>query len=99
MNNKFSLSAKAEQDIRDIWLYIAQDSISSAEKIADQLEEAFLMLSTHPSIGAKRHDLLDIPVRFWVIHNYFIIYNPDTNPLQILRVISSFRDIKNTFKP
>lgn len=63
-NNQFSLSSKAEQDMRDIWLYIAQDSIAAAEKFADELEEAFLMLSNYNSIGSLRPHLIDLPVRF-----------------------------------
>ncbi len=97
-NNKFCLTDEAQKDMQDIWLHIAQDSVPSAEKFANELEEAFFRLSRHHSLGSRRPELLDMPVRFWVIHNYYIIYNPETDPLQILRIISSFRDIKNTFK-
>ena len=96
-NYNFSLTPQAEQDLREIWLYISQDSISAAEKVANDLEKSFAKLSLYPKIGRQRDDLLDIAVRFWVVHNYYVIYNPDTNPLQILRVMSSYRDIKNNY--
>jgi plasmid stabilization system protein ParE len=96
-SNSFSLTVQAEQDIKDIWLYIAQDNLKAAEKTVDLFEQAFLKLVANPDIGSKRQDLTDKPVRFWLVYSYYIIYNPKTNPLQILRVISSYRDIKNNY--
>ncbi|HJD57632.1 type II toxin-antitoxin system RelE/ParE family toxin [Candidatus Tisiphia endosymbiont of Ptychoptera albimana] len=97
-NNSFCLTTAAEQDIKDIFLYIAQGSPKAADKIVNLFEQAFLKLVTNPNIGSKREDLTDKPVRFWLIYSYYIIYNPETKPLQILRIISSYRDIKNTYQ-
>ncbi|MFU7502456.1 MULTISPECIES: type II toxin-antitoxin system RelE/ParE family toxin [unclassified Candidatus Tisiphia] len=95
--NNFCLTVQAEQDIKDIWLYIAKNNPKAAEKIANLFEQAFFKLAANPDIGSKREDLTDKPVRFWLVYNYYIIYNPKTKPLQILRVISSYRDIKNNY--
>lgn len=91
----YIITTKAKKDLDEIWFYIAKDNVAAANKLEDQFLEAFELITTTPQIGTQRNDLIDVSVRFWVIHNYYIIYNPDTNPLQILRIMSSYRDIKN----
>ncbi|HJD55081.1 MAG TPA: type II toxin-antitoxin system RelE/ParE family toxin [Rickettsia endosymbiont of Pyrocoelia pectoralis] len=94
-NYNFSLTLQAEQDIKDIWLYIANDSVAAAENVIENFEKAFYKLADNPNMGSKREDLTNKPVRFWIVYNYYIIYDPNTSPLQILRVISSYRNIEN----
>ena len=93
--NSFSLSLEAQQDVKNIWLHIAKDSVQAAERIANKLEEAFLKIAINPNMGSKRDDLTKLSVRFWVVHGNYIIYNPEVKPLQILRVISSYRNIND----
>lgn len=93
-NYNFSLTLQAEQDIKDIWLYIASDSVKAAENVIESFEQAFYKLADNPNMGSKREDLTNKPVRFWIVYNYYIIYDPNTNPLQILRIISSYRNIE-----
>lgn len=91
-NYNFSLTLQAEQDIKDIWFHIARDNITAADNVIESFEQAFFKLTTNPNMGSIRKDLTDKSVRFWIVFSYYIIYTP-TNPLQILRVISSYRDI------
>ena len=93
----YTITTKAKKDLDDLWFYIAQDKISAANKVENDLLEAFDLIATAPYIGTQRHDLLDIPVRFWIVHSYYVIYNPDTKPLQILRIINSYKDIKTSY--
>jgi len=44
-------------------------------------------------MGHVREDLTPRSVRFWPLYNYLVVYRPDTKPLQILRVLSGYRDI------
>jgi plasmid stabilization system protein ParE len=93
----YIITTKAKKDLDEIWFYIAKDNVTAANKLEDQFLEAFELITTTPQIGTQRKDLLDVSVRFWVVHSYYIIYNPDTNPLQILRIMSSYKDLKNNF--
>ena len=94
----YTITAKAKKDLDDLWFYIAQDKISAADKVENDFLEAFDLIAATPCIGTQRHDLLDIPVRFWIVHSYYVIYNPDTKPLQNLRIISSYQDIKTHYE-
>lgn len=40
-----------------------------------------------------REDLTDQPVRFWNVQSYPIIYRLDTDPLEIVRIVSGYRDV------
>jgi plasmid stabilization system protein ParE len=74
------------QDANDIWDYISQDIIAEFQRVASRL-------SVLPDMGHRREDLTGKDYRFWSVHSYLIIYNPDSTPLQIVRILSGFRDI------
>ena len=40
-----------------------------------------------------REDLAEETLRFWPVRSYLIIYRPDAKPIQIVRVLSGYRDI------
>ena len=33
-------------------------------------------------------------MRFWVVHTYVIAYRTETEPIQVLRVFSGYRDLR-----
>lgn len=93
MTGRFSLTHRAQRDIEDIWRYIAEDNPAAADRIETALYDAFAMLARNPQLGHKRVDLTRKPVRFWSVHSYMVIYDPRTQPLHILRVLSGYRDV------
>ena len=93
----FVLTPRAELDLIEIWEYIAQDSIDAADRVLDQLEDTMHKLAKMPGMGHIREDLVDRRHRCWPVYSYLIVYRPDTVPLQIIRVISGYRDIPGLF--
>jgi plasmid stabilization system protein ParE len=98
MPKSYQLSNEAQDDLEDILLYISRDSLASAKKVNKNFSAAFLDISKNPHIGHKRDDLTQKNVRFWNLYSYQIIYNPDTSPLQIVRILSGYRDIAGIIK-
>lgn len=94
----YRLSLQASQDIIDIWDYIAQDNPTAADKVEAQFKDAFTKLAANPYLGHKREELTEKPVRFWGVHSYQIIYDPQSQPLVILRILSGYRDISAIFE-
>ena len=89
------LSVVAEQDIDEIITYLAQENPAVAQNFLDALFDAMNNLAEYPELGHLREDLTDRPVKFWPFKwHYLIIYKP-TSPLEIVRVLSGFRDIIN----
>ncbi len=95
MKKPFVLTPRAEQDIGDIWDYIAVDSIDAADRVLTALEKAILRLAKTPGIGHLREDLADRRHRFLLIFSYLIVYRFETKPLQIIRVIHAARDVQS----
>ena len=93
MTSRCVLSIVAEQDIDDIISYLVQENPVVAQTFLDALFDAMDNLAEYPELGHLREDLTDRPVKFWPFKwHYLIIYKP-TSPLEIVRVLSGFRDI------
>lgn len=54
-------------------------------------------LAEAPGLGHFREDLAPEPVRFWPVYSYLIVYLPDSDPLQVLRVLHGARDVAAIF--
>ena len=50
-------------------------------------------LAELPALGHVRDDLVDESLRVWTVHSYLVIYRPEARHLQIVRVLSGYRDI------
>ncbi len=86
MSNRYILAEIAQQELEDILRYIAHRSdIETALRVDQEFHAEFLHLAGNPLIG---HTRPDIPrtYRVWHLYSYLIIYKPDTNPLEIMRV-------------
>ena len=95
---RFVLAHEATGDLRDIYDYIAADDPAAARRVLEDLRTAMHRLAEHPGLGHLRDDLADEALRVWTVHSYLVIYRPDARPLQIVRVLSGYRDIAALFE-
>ena len=94
--SSYLLTPQAEDDLFAVWSYIAQDSIEAAERVEAQIYTACGFLSSTPQAGHVRQDLTARPVRFWTVPrfpSYVIVYDPDSHPLRIIRILHGAFDI------
>lgn len=91
---RYVLSRLALQDLLDVWDYIAADSVDAADRVTNEIELALDRLADDPKIGHLREDLVTQPLRFWLVHSYLIIYRAETEPLEVVRILSAYRDIR-----
>jgi plasmid stabilization system protein ParE len=80
-------------DLEAIWDYIAQDSLNSADRWIEKLFETFEVLDKNPGLGHKREDLTSLPVLFWPVGAYLIIYRTKNDRVEIVAVTQGARDI------
>jgi antitoxin ParD1/3/4/toxin ParE1/3/4 len=90
---KFVLSRQALDDLDQIWFHLMQDSIDAADKVERELRQAIRLLGERPEIGHRREDLTDLPVKFWPVYSYLIVYDSEKRPIEIVRVLHSARDV------
>ena len=92
---RFILTPRANQDVNDIWDYIANDNIEAADRVLEALERAMLKLAKNPGMGHWREDLTDKRYRFLLVYSYLVVYRHETKPLQIIRVLHASRDVQS----
>ncbi|HUY14186.1 MAG TPA: type II toxin-antitoxin system RelE/ParE family toxin [Terriglobia bacterium] len=90
---RFKLSPEAVRDVREMWAYIAEDSVAAARRVRLQIFHACQRIAGNPGVGHSREDITDKPVLFWPVGAYLIIYNPARKPVEIVRVVHGARDV------
>ena len=52
------VAAAAEEDLRDIWAYVAEHNTEAAGKLIKEITRRFAMLRDHPQMGREQDKLL-----------------------------------------
>jgi len=87
------LSKSAYQDLEEIWEYIAAENPKAANGVIEKIKAAFSKLTEMPGIGHKRADLTHYPVLFFAVYHYLIVYQSQSTGIEVVRVLSGYRDI------
>jgi len=90
------ISDQAHEDLTEIWLYIANDSTAAADTFIDLLFKQCQLLCVTPEMGRKRDDLLP-GVRSLAFRRYIIFYRQTSTALEVVRILSAYRDIDAQF--
>ena len=90
------ISNSARADLTDIWAYIAEDSLGDADGFVDMLREKCEMLADSPELGRRRDDLTP-GLRSFPVRRYQIFYRIAEREIQIVRVLSGYRDLDQLF--
>ena len=94
--SRYRLSERARSDLDDIWYYIASDNVAAADRHVNELVGKFQILATQPGIGPAR-DELAASLRSYPVGRYVIFYRAMQDGIEVVRVLSGFRDIPNVF--
>lgn len=91
-------SALAERDLLEIWSFIAKDNPSAADRFLDLIGEKCDMLAASPGMGRRREELAP-SLRSFPVGRYIIFYRPGERGIQVVRILSAYRDIAARFGP
>lgn len=91
--SKVRRSASAENDLLEAWLYIADDSVDSADRLLDQIETEMGRLLMQPEMGRRREELA-AGLRSWPTSTpYILFYFAESDGITIARVLHHARDV------
>lgn len=93
---RITRSRPARADLREIWLYVAQDSIEAADRLLDRLDRTVRMLANNPGIGERRDDLR-AGLRRFVMGNYLVFYETVPGGIRVVRVLHGARRWEDEF--
>jgi plasmid stabilization system protein ParE len=94
--SRYQFTPQAVEDLFKIWSYIARDNVEAANRLEDAVYKACALLAEGPLRGKTREDITQLPLRFWTVQafpNYIVVYDPESSPLRIIRVLHGSRDI------
>lgn len=83
---------RADRDIMEIGLRIAQDSPRAAEKTLTALDRKCKMLARLPRLGRRREELAP-GLRSFAVGSYVVFYRAMRGGVEIIRVLHGARDI------
>ncbi len=83
-------TAKAEEDLVDIWIYIAHDNPDAADRLLEEIDRKFVLLAENPRLGRARPDIAP-EFRHWPVGNYLILYRLVTDGIEVVRVVHGAR--------
>ena len=85
---------KPREDLIDIWLHIAEDDPTAADRVLDRLDEAASHLADHPEMGAARDDIRP-GLRYLVSGSYLLLYRITDAGVEIVRAVHGRRALFN----
>ena len=93
--NGYVLTQSALNDVSEILRFVAeQDGVSAALHVQTGLIKAFDMLVSAPRAGRPlRHS--PAPLRQWRVFDYIDVYDAQTDPLVVIRVLHGARDLRS----
>jgi plasmid stabilization system protein ParE len=94
MARRFVLTEEAETHLLEILDHVATKSETGAVRVRDAIYEAIERLAQMPGIGHTREDLTDRAVKFWSVYSYLLVYDPASQPLTIIAILHSARDVR-----
>lgn len=88
---------QAEDDILEIWAYIAEDSMADADRWIDGLDAHLHLWATQPSIGRSRDELV-AGLRSMAYGRYVVFYEALDDGIDVVRVLHGAQDIDAQFR-
>ena len=97
MKREVIRSLDAQNDMFNIWVYVAKDNLIAADKLIDRFEEKFRFISENPLAG-RNYDELKPGLRVTVEGYYAIFYKLlENGDIVIVNIIHTNRNINRLF--
>ena len=85
---------RADEDLIEIWSYLAISNISAADRVLDAIEARWDNLARHPYSGVARDDIAP-GIRHLVSGEYLTLYRLSGSAIEIVRVLHGRRKISS----
>ena len=100
MSAGYRLSQTAEAELEEILLHVAaQSGVDRALRVHGRFVAAFEHLAEMPNSGSRRVDTTGERVRWWRVFDWILLYECESTPVTILRVIHGARDLDHILHP
>ena len=94
--SSYSFTDAAVKDLDDICEYIARQNSQAASKIFDAIRKKCRLVADFPNMG-KSYSRISANLRGFAVEDYIVFYYPREDGIDIVRVISGYRDFESLF--
>jgi toxin ParE1/3/4 len=92
----YFLSPQATQDLQEINDYLFAGNPDSADTLLTLINQKLDTLAQFPSMGRRRDELLP-SLRSFPVDDYLIFYRPIAEGIEVVRIVSGYRDLETLF--
>jgi toxin ParE1/3/4 len=97
VNRRYTITIPASQDLEDILRQIADSiGLDRADRFLSRFTQKLRNLANFPNLGQPRKEWGD-NYRSLIQDNYLIVYRVTDEAVEILRVVSGYRDLNTLF--
>ena len=93
---QYIISPEANKDLEEIIDYFASRNIDAGERFIDEFNKKCRYLANFPNMGRSYSDVKDY-LRGVSLNGYIIFYRVTDIGIEILRVVSGYRDYQSLF--
>lgn len=94
--SSYSFTDSAIKDLDDICEYIAHQNSQAASQLFDEVRKKCKLIANFLNMG-KSYSKLAANLRGFVVEDYVVFYYPTEDGIDIVRVISGYRDFESLF--
>lgn len=97
MAKGITISIIAQQDLDSILKYYREINLEQVGlRLLREIGKKFSLLLQYPEMGRERNDLI-LYMRSFVVKDYLIFYQPNSQGIEIIRVVKGSRNISKLF--
>ncbi len=89
--SRFERTPRAEVDLLQIWVYVAERNMTAANGLLARLEATLETLASHPRIGESIEHVAP-GLRRFSVGNYVLVYRPLDDGIRLLRAFHGARN-------
>ena len=94
--SRYILAPSAKLDLKEINRYITQFNPAAARRLKNRIQQQCKQLADYPNMGINR-DELELGLRSFPVEDFLIFYRPGNKGVEIVRVVSGYRDLAALF--
>ena len=96
--SRYIISPTASRDLEEIIYYFTQRDIDAGERFIAKFNKKCRNLVQFPNLGRSYADL-EPSLKGISLDGYIILYKPADDGIEIVRVLSGYRDLPALFSP
>jgi toxin ParE1/3/4 len=94
--SRYVLTIPAKQDLKEINRYIIRYNPGAARKFNEKIKHQCKLLADFPNMG-ESCDNFASGLRSFPVEDYLIFYRPIDGGVEVVRIVSGYRDLETVF--